>query len=200
MWDRQIIPHARRFRAGSRISPRLAADYNRTQINLRRDRRMILAVFYLLTWRIQHCAGENERSACEVKKREEQYADLTSRVTFVGRCSSRQIARVHLYFIPIFRSMVHTRTDAAQGGVGAEPVEKILSPGVHCGGSPISHRPLFTLFILSAEQSIKESISVFPFLLLLPPPLGEKYRSRILECLRRRKTEDSRTSRRAIFS
>lgn len=41
---------------------------------------------------------ENERDA---ERHEKQYADLTLRVTFVGRCTSRQIARVLLHSVPL---------------------------------------------------------------------------------------------------
>lgn len=60
-----------------------------------------------------------------------KYADLTSRVTFVGRCTSRQIARVRLYSVP--RSAVHkTRTGATHGGAWGERRGKLR--GVHRGG------------------------------------------------------------------
>jgi len=114
-------------------------------------------------WGDSNAPQKNDRFARAVKRREAQYADLTSRVTFVGRCTFHEIARVHSYSVP--RSTLHTRTGTARGGFrGRSRRERGNSRGVHCGGyrSLINGRSLYS----PRSESIKKSTSALHF---LPP-------------------------------
>lgn len=116
------------------------------------------------TWPIQIAEGEWTRHT--VKKREKRYADLTLRMTFVGRCTSHQIA-LGAFALCSAVDGTRTRQEQCKGSCGRRRGNRA---GVHCRGywslirdcSFYSSRP-------RAGEPIKESTSA---LRSLPPFLS----------------------------
>lgn len=114
---------------------------------------------------------------------EKRYADLTSRVTFVGRCTFRHIARVHLHSVPSAdRSIVHTRTGAARtreergrGGEGGGE-ERRRAESIAGGYRSLIGRPFALSDEVRGRIRLKESTSA---LRSLPPFLTEEDSSRV---------------------